>query len=370
MGLFSGISHELIDIIEWNDDSSDTLLWRFPRWQDEIKNGAKLVVRQSQAAVFVNEGQIADVFMPGTHTLETKNIPVLTTLRGWKYGFNSPFKVDVYFVNTRQYTDQKWGTKNPIMLNDEKFGMVDLRAFGTYSFKVSDPKKFVEELTGTNSQFTTEDIGGQIRSMMVSNLTNAVAKSNLGIEKFSANLEEFSTFAKEKLEPTVGNFGLTLTNFIVENVSLPPELQKEIYQYSRLGKIDMSKLTQMNIANSVQTAAANQGGLAGMGMGVGVGLGMGNMMANTMGQAVNQMNQQQQAAPPPPPIPQAVQFFVAVDGKQAGPFNEQQLAEMVQSGALKRETLIWKAGMAAWTAAGQVPEVSNVFGSAPPPIPS
>lgn len=210
MGLFSGISHELIDIIEWNDDSSDTLLWRFPRWQDEIKNGAKLVVRQSQAAVFVNEGQIADVFMPGTHTLETKNIPVLTTLRGWKYGFNSPFKVDVYFVNTRQYTDQKWGTKNPIMLNDEKFGMVDLRAFGTYSFKVSDPKKFVEELTGTNSQFTTEDIGGQIRSMMVSNLTNAVAKSNLGIEKFSANLEEFSTFAKEKLDPTVANFGLTL----------------------------------------------------------------------------------------------------------------------------------------------------------------
>src|SRR5580704_13929886 len=153
MSIFSGISHELIDIIEWNDNSTDTLVWRFPRWQDEIKMGAQLVVRQAQAAVFVNEGKIADVFQSGTYTLETKNIPVLTTLRGWKYGFNSPFKVDVYYVNTRQFTDQKWGTKKPIMLNDEKFGMVDIRAFGTYAFRVTDAKKFMEEIVGTNSQF-------------------------------------------------------------------------------------------------------------------------------------------------------------------------------------------------------------------------
>ncbi len=367
MGIFSGISHELIDIIEWTDDSSDVLLWRFPRWQNEIKNGAKLVVRQAQVAVFVNEGKIADVFQSGTYTLTTENIPILTTLRGWKYGFNSPFKAEVYFVNTKQYTDQKWGTKNPIMLNDDKFGMVELRAFGTYAFRVSDAKKFMEEIVGTNSSFTTEDIEGQLRSLMVTNLTSAVAKSNLGVEKFSANLDEFSAFAKEKVDPTFTEYGLTLTKLLVENVSMPPELQKEIFQYSRLNKIDMSKLAQMNVANSIETAAANQGGLAGAGMGIGVGFGMGNMMANTMGQSMNQM--QQQAAPTPPPIPQAVQYFAVVGGKQAGPFNEQQLAQMAQSGSLLRDTLVWKAGMASWLAAGQVPEMTNIFGATPPPVP-
>lgn len=368
MGLFSGISHELIDIIEWNDDSADTLLWRFPRWQDEIKMGARLVVRQSQAAVFVNEGKIADVFQPGTYTLQTQNIPVLTTLKGWKYGFNSPFKAEVYFVNTRQFTDQKWGTKNPIMLNDDKFGMIDLRAFGTYAFRVSDAKKFLEEVVGTNSRFSADDIGGQLRSLMVNKLTEEVAKSNLGIEKFSANLEEFSDFAKAKLDTLFGGFGLTLTMLVVENISLPPELEKEIYQYSRLNKIDMAKLTQMNMANSIEKAAENPGGLSGAGMGIGVGFGMGNMMSNTMGQAMNQMQQQPNAVPPP--VPQAVQYFVAVGGKQTGPYNEQQLAQMVQAGTLQRETLVWKAGMAAWQQAGQVSEMTAIFGSTPPPIPS
>src|ERR1700722_13585448 len=199
MGLFDKVSHELVDIIEWTDDSPDILVWRFPRWQNEIKNGAKLVVRQSQVAVFVNEGKIADVFPSGTHTLETANIPVLSTLRGWKYGFNSPFKVEVYFVNTRQYTDQKWGTKNPIMLNDPNFGMVDIRAFGTYAFRVADPKKFMEEIVGTNSAFTTEDIGGQLKSTMVSKLTSELAKSGFGVDKFSANVEEISDFCKTKV---------------------------------------------------------------------------------------------------------------------------------------------------------------------------
>ncbi len=366
MSIFSGISHELIDIIEWNDDSTDTLVWRFPRWQDEIKMGAQLVVRQAQAAVFVNEGKIADVFQSGTYTLETKNIPVLTTLRGWKYGFNSPFKVDVYYVNTRQFTDQKWGTKNPIMLNDEKFGMVDIRAFGTYAFRVTDAKKFMEEIVGTNSQFNTEDIGGQLRSLMVTKLTEELAKSNFGVEKFSANVSEISDYCKEKLAPTLDGFGLTLTQFVLENVSMPPELEKEIYQYSRLNKIDMSKLTQMNAANSIQTAAENPG-IGGAGMGIGVGLGMGNLVVNSMGQAINQM---QQSANNPPPIPQTIQYFVAVAGKQTGPFNEQQLTDMVAAGTFMRESLVWKTGMSAWQQAGQVAELANVFASTPPPIPS
>jgi membrane protease subunit (stomatin/prohibitin family) len=373
MGLLSGISHELVDIIEWTDDSADTLVWRFPRWQNEIKMGAQLVVRQAQAAVFVNEGKIADVFQSGTYTLETKNIPVLTTLRGWKYGFNSPFKAEVYFVNTRQYTDQKWGTKNPIMLNDDKFGMVDIRAFGTYAFRITDSKKFMEEIVGTNSQFSTDDIGGQLRSLMVTKITEELAKSNFGVEKFSANLGEISDYCKEKLTPTFDEYGLALTKFILENVSMPPELQKEIYQYSRLNKIDMSKLTQMNAANAIQTAAANPG-IAGAGMGMGVGLGMGNMMANTMAQSMNQMQQQpqqpQQNAGGPPPLPQAVQYFVAIGGKQSGPFDEQALAQMVQAGTLQSDTLVWKTGMPAWQQAGQVAEISGVFGAMPPPLPA
>jgi len=371
MGLLSGISHELIDIIEWTDDSSDTLVWRFPRWQNEIKMGAQLVVRQAQAAVFVNEGKIADVFQSGTYTLETKNIPILTTLRGWKYGFNSPFKAEVYFVNTRQFTDQKWGTKNPIMLNDDKFGMVDIRAFGTYAFRVNDPKKFMEEIVGTNSQFTAEDISGQLRSMMVTKLTEELAKSNFGVEKFSANVSEISDFCKEKVTPTFDEYGLSLTKFVLENVSMPPELQKEIYQYSRLNKIDMSKLTQMNAANAIETAAANPG-IAGAGMGMGVGFGMGNMMANTIGQNMNQMQQQQAQnnAAVPPPLPQAVQYFVAVGGKQSGPFDEQALAQMAQAGTLQRDTLVWKTGMPAWQQAGQVAELANVFSSTPPPLPA
>jgi membrane protease subunit (stomatin/prohibitin family) len=257
------------------------------------------------------------------------------------------------------------------MLNDDKFGMVDIRAFGTYAFRVTDSKKFLEEIVGTNSEFSTEDIGGQLRSLMVTKITEELAKSNFGVEKFSANLGEISDYCKEKLTPTFDEYGLALTKFILENVSMPPELQKEIYQYSRLNKIDMSKLTQMNAANAIQTAAANPG-IAGAGMGMGVGLGMGNMMANTMAQSMNQQQQQQpqQSAGAPPPLPQAIQYFVAIGGKQSGPFDEQALAQMVQAGTLQRDSLVWKTGMPAWQQAGQVAEISGVFGATPPPLPA
>jgi len=226
MGLFDKVSHELIDIIEWLDDTNDTLVWRFPRWQNEIKNGAKLVVRPSQIAVFINEGKVADTFQPGTYTLETQNLPVLSTLRGWKYGFNSPFKAEVYFVSSKQFTAQKWGTKNPIMLNDPNFGMVTIRAFGTFAYKVNDGQKFIEQIAGTEGTFSTEGINEQIRSNLVSKFTNALAKSNLGVDKMSANLEELSAFAMQTLTEVVKDYGLELKQFIVENVSLPEDLQK------------------------------------------------------------------------------------------------------------------------------------------------
>jgi membrane protease subunit (stomatin/prohibitin family) len=373
MGLFDKVSHELVDIIEWTDDSPDILVWRFPRWQNEIKNGAKLVVRQSQVAVFVNEGKIADVFPSGTHTLETANIPVLSTLRGWKYGFNSPFKVEVYFVNTRQYTDQKWGTKNPIMLNDANFGMVNLRAFGTFAFRVTDGKKFIEEIVGTSGEFTTEEITGQLKSTMISKLSDAIAKSNLGIEKFSANLEEFSQFGMDKLKPTFDEYGLALTKFIVENVSLPEDLQKEIYEYSRLNKIDMAKLAQFKAAKAIEDVAKNPGNsISGAGMGLGMGVGLGNMMGNMMGQVTNNMQQQQQQQQnsAPPPVPGSIPFHIVVAGKDSGALNMDQIAQYVSSNAVTKDTLAWKQGMAGWIKMGDIPELASLFAAAPPPIPS
>jgi len=373
MGLFDKIRNEFIDIIEWQDNTTDTIVWHFPRYQNEIKMGAKLTVRESQVAVFMNEGKIADVYQPGMYTLETQNMPIMSTLRGWKFGFNSPFKADIYFVSTRQFLDQKWGTKNPITLDDERFGMIELRAFGSFAFRVTDAGKFLKEVSGTEANYTTEEIGGQLKSLIVTKFTNAVGSGNIPVEKFAANLEDLSKLGQDKLNTDFADYGLSIMRFLVENVSMPEELKKEIFEYSRLNKLDMNKLAQFKAAKSIEIAAENQGGTAGMGMGMGMGLGMGNMMTNVMG--ANMMGGQQapvqQQAPmnTPPPMPQAIQFFVAVNGQQAGPFNEQQLVQMAQSGQLTRETLAWKNGMAGWLAAGQVPELSGLFGNVPPPMP-
>ena len=373
MGLFDKIRNEFIDIIEWQDDTSDTIVWHFPRYQNEIKMGAKLTVRESQVAVFMNEGKIADVFQPGMYTLETQNMPIMTTLKGWKYGFNSPFKADVFFLSTRQFLDQKWGTKNPITLDDARFGMIELRAFGSFAFRVTDAAKFLKEVSGTEANYTSDEITGQLKSLIVTKFSNAVGAGNIPIEKFAANLEDLSKLGQDKLNTDFADYGLSIMKFLVENVSMPDDLKKEIFEYSRLNKIDINKLAQMKAAKSIEIAAENQGTM-GMGMGMGIGMGMGNMMtdvmgANMMGNQNNMQNQQTNNQGMPPPMPQAVQYFLAVNGQQAGPFNEQQLMQMAQSGQLTRETLAWKNGMAGWIAAAQVPELSGLFGSVPPPMP-
>jgi membrane protease subunit (stomatin/prohibitin family) len=371
MGLFDKIRGEFVDIIEWQDSSNDTLIWRFPRYQNEIKMGAKLTVRESQAAVFMNEGKIADVFAPGMYTLQTHNMPVLTTLKGWAYGFNSPFKVDVYFASTRQITDQKWGTKSPIIVDDQRFGMIELRAFGTYAFQVVDPGLFVKEIAGTDSHFVAEEINGQLRSLIVTKFTDAVGEGNLPVEKFAANLEELSELGLNRLNQDFQAYGLKITRFLVENVSMPEELKKEIFEYSRLNKIDMAKLTQFKAAKSIETAAGTPNSTMGMGVGMGMGFGMGNVMTNTFGQMMGQNGQVQspQAPPPvPPPLP-TVTWYVAVNGQQNGPFTFEQLSQQVLQGMLKRETLVWKQGMASWVKADGVAELSELFANLPPPLP-
>jgi membrane protease subunit (stomatin/prohibitin family) len=299
------------------------------------------------------------------YTLQTQNLPILSTLKGWKYGFESPFKADVFFVSTRQEIDQKWGTKNAITVSDDRFGMIELRAFGTYTYKVTDAGKFIKEIAGIDRQYTTDEIGGQLKSIISTRFTNAAAEGNIPIEKFASNLESLSGIILDKLNADFDAYGLKITNFLVENVSMPEDLKKEIFEYSRLNKIDMQKLTQFKTAESIEIAAANEG-TAGLGAGMGAGFGVGNAMANAFGQAT--AGTRQSSADAPPPLPASVQYFTGIDGKQAGPFDAAQIQQMILSGAIKRDTQVWKAGMTGWATAETIGELSALFNNAPPPL--
>ena len=377
MDLFNEIknklSHEFIDIIDWLDNTDDTIVHRFERYQNEIKNNAKLIVREGQTAVFVNEGQLADVFKPGTYTLSTANLPILTTLKGWKYGFDSPFKAEVYFVNTRLFTDEKWGTKNPFMLSDERFGLVEIRAFGTYSFRINDPGKFVVDVVGTDGNFTNYEVNEHLKSLIVTRFTNTIGQANLPIELYAANTTELSETCQEVMQPEFGRIGIELEKFYIENVSMPEELKKEIFEYSRLDKLDMTKLAQFKAAKAMEEAAKNEGGTAGAGMG----MGMGFVLAQQMGSMMNPQAAQQpfggQAQPTtvPPPMPVQVLYHYAVNGEQMAPVTFEKLQELFAARTINKDSLIWKQGMQNWTALKEVDELKSFLGSnTPPPLPT
>ena len=376
MGIFDEIkkklSHEFIDIIEWLDNTDDTIVHRFERYQNEIKNGAQLIVREGQTAVFINEGQLADVFTPGTYTLNTQNLPILATLKGWKYGFNSPFKAEVYFVNTHLFTDEKWGTKNPITLNDDRFGLVEIRAFGTYAFKINDPGKFIIDVVGTDANFTNFEINEHLKSLISTRFTDTIGEANLPIELYAANTTELSETCLEVMQPEFNSVGISLEKFFIENVSMPEELKKEIFEYSRIDKLDLDKLTKFKTAKAIEAAAANEGGTAGAGMG----MGMGFVLAQQMGGMMNPMAGQQQAQvqptspTAPPPMPLQVQYFYAQNGQQAGPVSFDQLKVLFANRTINKDSLVWKQGMANWTALKDVEELKSFLGgSTPPPLP-
>ncbi len=368
MGLWDKIKGELVDVIEWTDPTSNTMVYRFERYHNEIKYGARLTVRESQVAVFVNEGKIADVYPPGLYTLETQNMPIMTTLNSWKHGFNSPFKAEVYFLNTKNFTDQKWGTKNPITLDDQRFGMLELRAFGTFATRVIEPKLFMKDVVGTDGNFTAEKIYEQLRSLAVTRFTDIVGESQIPVEKFAGNVDELSQMCQEKLDKEFAQYGLSVTKFVIENVSMPDEIKKEIFELSRLGRVNLDQLTKLKTAKAIETAAANPSGTAGAGMGMGMGFAMANQMGQAMAGSVGGAPAQVPAGGPPP-IPGAVSYFVAVGGQQQGPFAAEALARMAKAGEISRDTLVWKQGMANWTAAGQVADLTPLFGAAPPPLP-
>jgi len=368
MGLWDKLKGELIDIVQFMDDSNDTIVHRFDRLNNEIKYGAKLVVREGQAAVFINEGKIADVFKPGTYDLKTQNLPILSTLMGWKYGFESPFKAEVYFVSTRRFTDQKWGTKNQVVMEDPQYGPVFLRAFGTYAIRVKDPAKFIREVVGTDSNFTTDEINNQLRNIIVPRFSAVLGKAQIPVLRLLGNYDELSDLVTKRIGPELEEYGIEVLNLMVENISMPPEQEerfKQLGAMKTLGNVNvnMQAYQQFQAANAIPEAAKNPGGLAAAGVGLGMGIGM----AGQFNQAMQPMTAAQPAMPPP--LPSALAFFAALNGQQAGPFELTVLQQHVASGQLKRETLVWKQGMSAWTPAGQVQELGSLFTQMPPPLP-
>src|SRR5215510_7722838 len=285
MALSDFIRKQFIDIIHYTEDVDGVLAYRFPMRDFEIQYGAQLTVRESQAALFVNEGQIADQFGPGRYTLTTQTLPVLTYLKNWDKLFESPFKSDVYFFSTRLQLNRKWGTPNPITIRDKEFGAVRLRAFGIYTYKVADPKAFHKTISGTRSIYTVDDLDEQLRNTIVASISDMFAESGVAFLDMAANQDEFGTRMKTKLDAIFAGYGLSLDAFNVQNISLPEELQKFLDQKIGMDVLgDMRRLTQFETAQSIPIAAANEGGVAGIGASLGAGL----TMAEAMKGAVQQ----------------------------------------------------------------------------------
>ncbi len=291
MALMDFIKKQFIDIIQWTEDSDGTLAWRFPMRDMEIQNGGTLIVRESQMALFVNEGKVADVFGPGTHKLTTQTLPVLTYLKNWDKLFESPFKSDVYFFSTRQQLDQKWGTPQPITIRDKDFGAVRLRAFGNYAFRVADPKLFHTEISGTREEYTVAEVDGQLRGLVLQNISNAIASSGLPFLDLAANQIAFADALAKELQPALAKIGLLLEAMTVQNVSLPEELQKILDQKIGMGMVgnDMAKFMQYQTAQAIPKfaeGAGNGGGIAGDAMGLGAGVALGQVLAQNLQQGL------------------------------------------------------------------------------------
>src|SRR5687768_1789376 len=374
MGFFDNLKNQIgsqfIEIIEWLDDSNDSLVYRFPVYNQEIKMGAQLIVRENQVALFINEGEVADLFKPGRYELSTQNLPVLTTLRGWKYGFQSPFKAEVYFFNTRVFNDLKWGTSNPVMMRDAEFGMIRIRAFGTYALRISDPKEFFKTVVGTQGLTTTSDILGQLRSTIINHLSDILAESKIAALDLASSYRELSALAQKELGPAFASFGLELSRFNIDNISLPEEVEAAIDQRTKLGVFGdrLGQYAQMQTAESIKVAAANPGGLAGAGAGIGAGMAIGQSMAGAFNapQAPSGSN----APPPPPGAPSsAPRWSLAIDGKTYGPYTDDALKEMVSSGQVPSSTQAWRPGAAGWAALDTYSELDLGSGAMPPPPP-
>jgi membrane protease subunit (stomatin/prohibitin family) len=361
MGILDFLSGQFIDVIEWTDSTRDTLVWRFEREGHEIKYGAKLTVREGQAAVFVHEGQLADVFTPGLYMLETNNMPVLTSLNHWDHGFKSPFKSEIYFVNTTRFSNLKWGTKNPVICRDPEFGPVRLRSFGTYTVRVTEPGRFMSEIVGTDGEFTMDEISFQIRNIIVQEFSRVIAASGIPVLDMAANTGELGALLAKRIEPTLAAYGMALPELYIENISLPDEVERALDRRTSMGVAgDLGRYAQYSAAEAMVEAARNPGGAGGAaGAAVGAVLGM-QAAAGPWGA--------RPAAPPAPPPIEHV-WHVAVNGETSGPFSLAAMGRKATDGSLTRDTHVWTAGQDGWKRAGEVTELARLFTVLPPPPP-
>ena len=366
MGIFDFLTGELIDVIHWVDDTRDTMVSRFEREGHEIKYGAKLTVREGQAAVFIHEGQLADVFTPGLYMLETNNMPLMTTLQHWDHGFKSPFKSEIYYVNTTRFNDLKWGTKNPIICRDPEFGPVRLRAFGTYSVRVVDPAKFLTEIVGTDGEFTMDEISFQIRNIIVQEFSRTIARSSIPVLDMAANARELGKLVGKEIENQLAEYGLALPELYIANISLPPAVEEVMDKRSSMGVIgNLNEYMQFQTAEAMGRDGAGAGALQ-----TGIGAGMGMQMAANAGPWGAQPAAPAKpaaVAPPPPPVEHV--WHIAVDGNTTGPFSKAAMGRKATDGDLTRETFVWTAGQDGWKKAEDVQELAQLFTILPPPPP-
>jgi membrane protease subunit (stomatin/prohibitin family) len=377
VGLIDKIKGEIVDIIEWMDDSRSTLAWRFPRYNNEIKNGAELIVREGQQAVFVYRGSLADKFDPGHYELKSENLPILGTLQGWKHGFNSPFRSEVYFINTRPVTDLRWGTPTPVTVRDPDFGMVQVRANGLCVLKIADPEIFLREVIGTDSAVEAEEIAELLRRVISLAFSDLIMKTGLGAIDLQGRQVEIAAQLKDFVSERVDDeYGLAI-NDITMNISLPEEITAAMTRGVAAGQEaslrtrnigDIGRYSQVAAADSMLAAASNEGGgAAGQFMQAGLGLAMAGQMANQFGQG-QQPGGMGGGMGAPPPLPAQAMFHVEINGQPSGPFNMQQIQAGIAQGQMNAQSLVWSQGMAAWAQAGTVPALQPLF-AAPPPMP-
>jgi membrane protease subunit (stomatin/prohibitin family) len=352
----------LVDIIECVDDGRNTLVWRFPRYHNQIKNGARLVVRPGQSAIFVDRGKVADVFGPGTYPLATQNLPVLSTLQGWKHGLESPFKAEVYFVATRQITELKWGTPNPVLLRDPELGPLRVRAFGTYTLRVLKPEALLAELVGADGSFQADEIDLLLRSIIAAEFSEIVAKNDISIVDLSSVYARVSEELRHAVLARIDNeYGLDVPQLYIVNISVPEEVEHALDARTSMGVLgDLNRYQQYQLGASIPTAAANPaGGLAAAGVGLGMGIAY-------LGAAAKS------PLPLIPPTPEAdpAAWYVAVAGQTVGPFTVAQLGQAVASGQFTGESQVWAAGLGAWAPMSRVPRLSALFAPPPPPPPA
>ncbi len=385
MGLFDIFSSQFIDIIEWLDDSNDTLVYRFERHDNAIKNGAKLTVREGQMAVFVSQGQTADVFGPGMYELVTANLPILTDLNHWDHGFSSPFKAEVYFFNMRRFGDLKWGTRNPIMLNDSAFGPLRLRAFGTYEMRIGDPQKLLVQVVGTDGHFTMDEISDRLRNIIVSKFSTSLAAAGIPALELAANYQQLGRFVADELDADFGEYGVKLEDFWVENISFPPRVEEALDKRSSVEMVgDLSRYFQYQQAEALGEAAGADNAM-GAGMGAGMGAALGASLAAGMQAAsapaptmapaedpepVLRATPAEPSAPPPPSLPADLEYHLGIDGEVQGPFDAEAMVDMLQAGQISGETLAWTAGMEGWEPMSDIEELASIMDHLPPPMPT